>query len=95
MQSGHSIAEFAHKHFSKFQDWINTSNYLISLSVDNEDELQKLYLELTTNDADVIAFHEPDIGNQMTAICFFGTPEMRKITQSLDLALKEHCCVLN
>jgi len=34
-----------------------------------------------------VAFTEPDIGDQLTSICFYGTPEMRKITNKLKLAL--------
>ena len=88
MQTGHSIAEFAHKQPNRFQDWMRDSNYLISLSVDNEEKLQRLYYKLQDNGADVVAFNEPDIDNQLTAICYYGTPELRKLTDKLDLALK-------
>jgi len=88
VQTGHSIAEFAHKQPNRFQDWMRDSNYLISLSVDNEEKLQRLYYKLQDNGADVVAFNEPDIDNQLTAICYYGTPELRKLTDKLDLALK-------
>jgi len=61
---------------------------VISLSIDNEEKLQRLFYKLQDNGADVIAFTEPDINNQLTAICYYGTPEMIKITNKLDLALK-------
>jgi len=35
-----------------------------------------------------VAFHEPDIDNQLTSICYYGTPELCKLTQNLDLAFK-------
>ena len=89
VQTGHSIAEFAHQFPNQFQDWKRDSNYLISLSVDNEEKLQRLFYKLQDNGADVVAFYEPDIDNQMTAICYYGTPEMRKHTDKLDLALEE------
>jgi hypothetical protein len=38
--------------------------------------------------ADIVAFYESDIQNQMTAICFYGTPEMQHYTKKLDLALQ-------
>jgi len=50
--------------------------------VDNEEKLQRLYYKLLDNGADVVAFHEPDIDNQLTSICFYGTPEMRKIKKN-------------
>jgi len=89
VQTGHSIAEFAHQFPNQFQDWKRDSNYLISLSVDNEEKLQRLFYKLQDNGADVVAFYEPDINDQLTAICYYGTPEMRKHTDKLDLALEE------
>ena len=88
-QTGHAIAEFAHQFPTEFQEWKTKSNYLISLSIDNEERLQRLFYKLQDNGADVVAFTEPDIQDQLTSICYYGTPEMRKITQNLDLALDE------
>ena len=88
VQTGHAIAEFAHKHPQLFKDWVETSNYLVSLSTQDENHLEKLYEKLKWRGAQVIRFTEPDIGDQLTAICFYGTPEMRKITNRLNLALK-------
>ena len=87
-QTGHSIAEFAHKFPSNFNDWVETSNYLISLSIQNETRLKYLFERLKNNGVNVVAFHEPDINDQMTSLCFYGTPELRKITNKLNLALK-------
>jgi len=88
VQTGHSIAEFAHQYPDQFHDWIRNSNYLVSLSTDNEESLKELYNRLVHNGAHVVAFTEPDIDSQLTSICYFGTPEMRKLTEKLDLALK-------
>ena len=89
VQSGHAIAEFAEQFPDKFAEWKQQSNYLISLSVDNEEKLQRLFYKLQDNGANVVAFTEPDIDDQLTSICYYGTPEMRKHTQNLDLALSE------
>jgi hypothetical protein len=64
------------------------SKYLVSLSVDDEEQLKNLFNKLKSNNAIVVAFTEPDIGDQLTSICYYGTPEMRKLTQKLNLALK-------
>ena len=56
--------------------------------MDNEENLQSLYYKLLDNGATVVAFHEPDIGDQLTSICYYGTPELRKYTDKLNLALK-------
>jgi hypothetical protein len=87
VQSGHAIAEFAHKFPNQFDKWAKNSNYLISLSTHDEQKLQRLYEKLKWRGANVVAFTEPDIGDQLTAICYYGTPEMRKITSNLKLAL--------
>jgi len=50
--------------------------------------LNDLLYKLKSNGAYVVAFNEPDIDNQLTSICFYGTPEMQKLTQNLNLALK-------
>jgi len=66
---------------------MQNSQYLVSLSTDNEEKLKDIYYKLKYFGADVVSFTEPDIDNQWTAICFYGTPEIRKITKKLDLAL--------
>lgn len=88
VQTAHGVAEFAHQFPNQFDDWNRQSKYLISLSVDNEESLKETYNKLKYYGADVVAFYEPDIGNQMTAICYYGTSKLRKLTQKLDLALK-------
>jgi chaperonin GroEL (HSP60 family) len=55
--------------------------------LDNEEKLKDLYDKLKYYGANVVAFTEPDIDDQWTSICYYGTPEMRKITEKLDLAL--------
>jgi chaperonin GroEL (HSP60 family) len=87
VQTAHSVAEFAHQFPNQFQDWKTTSNYVVSLSTDNEEKLKRLYYKLLDNGAHVVAFTEPDIGDQLTSICYYGTPELRKITNKLNLAL--------
>jgi hypothetical protein len=94
-QTGHSIAEFAHKIPNRFHDWMRDSQYLVSLSIDGEEKLKDLYDRLQYYGADVVAFYEPDIDNQMTAICYYGTPEMQMHTKKLELALKNYDYVQN
>ena len=88
-QSNHAVARFAYNYPNQFKDWIENSEYMISLSIDDEEKLQRLFYKLQDNDAHVVAFNEPDIDNQLTSICYYGTPEIRKITNKLDLALNK------
>jgi chaperonin GroEL (HSP60 family) len=87
-QSGHAIIEFSKQFSELYNNWYHNSNYLIILEIDNEEKLKRLFYKLQDNDANVVAFTEPDINDQLTSICYYGTPEMRKITQKLDLALE-------
>jgi len=88
-QTVHSSNRFAYHYPELHRDWIEKSEYVVNLSIDNEDKLQRLYYKLQDNGAVVIAFHEPDIDNQLTSICYYGTPELRKLTSSLKLSLSE------
>ena len=87
-QSIHAATTFAVKFPDHFLNWFESSNYVISLSADNEEHLKNIYDKLVSNGANVVAFTEPDINDQLTSICFYGTPEMRKLTQHLNLTLK-------
>lgn len=85
-QSGHSIAQFFLDYPELAKKWNN--NYYISLSIDSEEKLQKLLLDLTKCDISVSSFHEPDIENELTSICFIENDEARKLTHKLKLSLK-------
>jgi len=59
------------------------------LEIPNEYKLTDLLSKLEYHGAHVIGFREPDIDNQLTSLCFLGTPEMRKHTNKLNLSLKK------
>ena len=67
--------------------WNN--NYLICLSVDNEEHLKKLMIKLNAHGVRTSHFLEPDVGFELTAIAFEGTEKASKLTSSLPLALKK------
>lgn len=72
-------------------EWHQLSNYLIFLSVSNENELSELSEKLKSMRINVTEFREPDLGNQLTAIAFLSTDETRRVTSSLPLAFKNIC----
>ena len=86
-QSVHSATEFAHKHTNLFNDWMTSSQYVVSLSADNEQHLKEVLTKLEWFGANVVTFREPDMDNQLTSIAYYGTPKMMKITAHLKLAL--------
>jgi len=87
-QTGHAIADFAHELPQFFKSWKDNSNYLISLSAKDENQLNNIYEKLRDRGAPIIAFREPDLDDQLTALCFYGLPHYRKLVSNLPLALK-------
>jgi hypothetical protein len=82
------VSQFFLEHPEIANQWNN--NYLISLSIDDEKSLKKLLNKLIDMGICVSYFHEPDIGNQLTSICFPDTDETKRLTSSLPLSLKEY-----
>lgn len=68
--------------------WKENSGSIISLSVENEKELHKISKKIKKMTR-VSEFREPDIGDQLTAICFYAKENVRKKLKKLPLALKE------
>lgn len=89
MQSSHAIADFAIQFPNIFYKWHEESNYIIQLSVNDIFELQMLIDKLKKNNIKFTAFYEPDIDNQLTAICIEPSEQSRKVTSSIPLMLKE------
>jgi hypothetical protein len=85
-QSGHALAQFMLDHPDQASQWNN--NYLICLSVDDEEHLKKLMTKLHAHGITTSHFLEPDIGFELTAIAFEGTEKAAKLTSSFQLALK-------
>jgi hypothetical protein len=66
--------------------WNN--NYLISLSTDSEQSIKIILSKILETDTSVSWFIEPDLGNQITSLCFIENDKTRKITKYLPLSLK-------
>ena len=88
VQSTHAIADFAYDHQDHFSEWKSESNSIITLSIKDESALIKLHNKLERQGIPCSIFHEPDIDNQATSLCLFGTPEVRKQLSHLPLSLK-------
>lgn len=86
-QTGHAIAQFLLEHPEKSKEWNN--NYLICLSTENEQSLEKLVLKLNTFGIPISMFYEPDLNNQLTSIAFQHNIHSHGHTKSLPLALKQ------
>lgn len=89
VQAAHAAIDFQHGHSTEAKDWHKNSNYLIFLTVANEDELKQLILKAAERYIKITPFREPDIDNELTAIAFAPSEASRKITSSLPLFGKE------
>lgn len=87
VQSAHAIADFAYEHPDTFNRWKKDTNSIICLSVKDEETLLKLYEKLSKKTPSS-SFYEPDV-NAFTAICVYGTPEIRKSLSHLPLVLRK------
>lgn len=88
-QTTHAALHFFQNYPEITQDWIRSSNYIACLAVKDENQLLNLLELAQKRGIKHYAFYEPDINNQLTAICFEPTQEARKITSNIPLAGKE------
>lgn len=95
MQSTHAIADFILEYPEIASEWKESSNSIITLSVKDEAELQNFTNLLNIKGINFVSFLEPDVDNQLTAICVEPTSAARKVTSCLSLALKEYNSGIN
>ena len=89
LQSAHAAIEFQHEHPEIAKEWNTCSKYLIFLSVENEEKLQRFLQKIQFYDLKHTIFIEPDIGDKLTAIAIEPGETSYKLTSNLPLALKE------
>ena len=90
VQSSHAGIDFQHQHPEIAKQWNKQSNYLIILSVENEEQLLLFIEKFKYFDIKTTIFREPDIGNEITAIAAEPGEKTKKLTAKLPLALKEY-----
>jgi hypothetical protein len=89
LQSGHAAIDFQHQYPLDAKEWHTSSNYLVFLTVANEEELIKLISKAILTGIKHTIFREPDLGNKITAVAFEATDAARKLTSSCPLLGKE------
>lgn len=90
VQANHATADFAYEHPEMFKEWKESTNTIITLQIENEDSLVKLYDELYERGSVLTLFREPDIQNQATSLCALGTPEVKRKVSKLKLSLQNN-----
>lgn len=88
-QGCHAAIDFQHQHPIESKIWHNNSNYLILLTVANEQKLYELISKAILRGIKHTIFREPDLNNEITAVAFDATEDARKLTSSCPLLGKE------
>lgn len=89
VQAAHAAIDFQHQHSIEAKEWHTSSNYLVFLTVADEEELIKLISRAILTGIKHTIFREPDLGNKITAVAFEATDAARKLTSSCPLLGKE------
>ena len=83
------MADFILEHKDVANVWHNISNYIIILAVKNEAELHAVHKALRGLNISLTTFHEPDIGNELTAIALLPDDEAEVYCRKLKLAFRK------
>ena len=89
VQAGHAAIQYQHEHTESSLDWDNNSNYLIFLTVDEENHLERLIANAQLKGITVSIFREPDLNNEITAVAFEPCDESRKLLGSTPMMGKK------
>jgi len=89
VQSCHAMRQFTEEHPEIDKQWFKSSNYIVLLSVENEEALENLIAIASIKNVRLAIFREPDIGDQITAIAFEPGEQSRRLCSRLKLALNE------
>lgn len=68
--------------------WFKESNYLAQLSIENENELERLAQKIEDSGLKIARFYEPDIGNELTAVAIEPSLQTKKMVSKLPLMYK-------
>lgn len=85
-QSNHATAEFSVAHPDAFRDWAANQRNIVCLNAPNEATLADLLKLAEAKGIPLAAFHEPDFGDELTAIALGAGGD--KLTSCLPLALR-------
>lgn len=91
VQAGHAAIQFQHEYQELAKDWYHNSNYLIFLSVENQDELKKFINKANSNNIKLSIFREPDLNNEITAVALEPCDWSRRHTSGFPLMRTEVC----
>ena len=88
-QSLHAAFGFANHHPVETAEWLRDSQFVVAVSVPDEDALVKLRTAADFLGIKNHLWHEPDLGNQATALALAPVHDSMRLCSSLPLAGKE------
>ncbi len=87
VQAMHAFRQFQEAFPGLERNWFDTSNHLALLSVRNEDALRGLVARASIWRIRHVGFHEPDLGDALTAVAFEPGRISGRLLRDLKLAL--------
>lgn len=88
-QTNHCSFLFATEHPQITKEWMEQSNYIAVLGIENEEKLIELIEEAMMQFISLSFFREPDLGNQITAVALAAGEKSKKLCSDLKLALRD------
>lgn len=88
VQAAHSLREWSARHPEIDRQWYEESNTLALLVVEDEQALGRLLQRAGAHGIPYAEFHEPDRGNEMTAVALAPGEASRRLCRGLSLALR-------
>lgn len=85
-QSLHAVLHFMADNLALTKEWMNKSDFICALNIENEMELNKLLYKAKENGIISTAFFEPDLDNSLTAICLEPGKRSKSLCKGLKLA---------
>lgn len=89
VQAGHSLAQFILEHLEISQLWHKESQYLIYLSIIDENALLRLIEKCNKCNLNISVFKEPDINNEITSITIEPGKKSKRLVGHLPLLFKK------
>lgn len=88
-QTTHCAFTFSQEHPEITRQWINNSNYIVILEIENEAKLNHLFDIAKDNSVPASKFIEPDFKDAVTAIALAPGLMSKKLCGELKLALRK------
>lgn len=88
VQSTHAAINFIFEYPARAGPWFKDSNYLVQLSVKNENQLKLLIRNCDKYQLRYTVFREPDLNNEITAIAIEPSEITQKLVSKIPLLFK-------